>query len=88
MLSAMQRRWWVLVLRGLFSIIFGILVIVWPGLALSSLILLVAAYFLVDGVVNVVTSIQHRATNPQWLWGVWKVWSVCWQVLAHFYGPA
>ena len=70
MLSAMQRNWWVLALRGLFSIIFGILVIVWPGIALETLLLLVAAYFLVDGVVEIVTSIQQRATNPQWLWGV------------------
>jgi uncharacterized membrane protein HdeD (DUF308 family) len=53
-----------------FSIIFGVLVIIWPGIALSTLILLAGAYFVVDGVINVITSIQHRATNPQWLWGV------------------
>jgi|SRR5690606_19279077 uncharacterized membrane protein HdeD (DUF308 family) len=70
MLTAMQQNWWVLVLRGLLSIVFGILVLVWPGIALESLILLVAAYFLIDGVVEIITFIQRRAVNPQWLWGV------------------
>ncbi len=70
MLDAMQRNWWVLALRGVFSIIFGILVIVWPALALETLIILAGAYFLVDGVVEVVTAVKRRATNPHWLWGV------------------
>lgn len=70
MVDAMQRNWWVLVLRGVFSIVFGILVIVWPQIALETLIILAGAYFLIDGVVEIATAIQRRATNPHWLWGV------------------
>lgn len=70
MLDAMQRYWWVLPLRGLFSIIFGVLILILPEIALSTLIILAAAYFLVDGVVEIITAIQRRATNPHWLWSV------------------
>ena len=63
MVQSMQRNWWVLALRGLFAIIFGILVIVWPGLALSSLILLVGAYFFVDGVFSIVSSVRDWSSN-------------------------
>jgi uncharacterized membrane protein HdeD (DUF308 family) len=62
----MQRNWWVLALRGVLSIIFGILIIVWP----ASLILLAGVYFLVDGIVEIIMAVQHRATNPHWLWSV------------------
>jgi uncharacterized membrane protein HdeD (DUF308 family) len=34
MVESMQRNWWMLALRGGLAILFGILVIIWPGLAL------------------------------------------------------
>ena len=49
MLDLLARNWWLFVVRGAAAIIFGILAFVWPSLTLAVLVLLVAAYFLVDG---------------------------------------
>jgi uncharacterized membrane protein HdeD (DUF308 family) len=46
----LPRHWWVVALRGLAAIVFGILAFVLPGITLSVLILLFGAYAIVDGV--------------------------------------
>ena len=50
MLDALTRRWWVVALRGVAAVIFGILALVWPAITLGALVLLFGAYALVDGV--------------------------------------
>ncbi len=64
--SLMVRHWWALVLRGILAVIFGILVIAWPGIALTSLVLVVGAYFFVDGVFAVAGSLTHREHYQHW----------------------
>ena len=34
MLGLISKYWWVMLLRGVFAIVFGIIAIVWPGLTL------------------------------------------------------
>ena len=48
MLAFMARNWWVLLIRGILAIVFGVLAFLWPGLALGSLVLLFGAYALLD----------------------------------------
>ena len=68
MLSLLSRRWWLVGLRGLFAVIFGVLAFVWPGITLMALVLLFAAYALVDGVLAIFTAIGGReAGRPRWL---------------------
>jgi uncharacterized membrane protein HdeD (DUF308 family) len=50
MLDALTQRWWVVALRGVAAVIFGILALVWPAITLGALVLLFGAYALVDGV--------------------------------------
>ena len=45
------HHWWVLLLRGLASIVFGVLAFAWPGITLVSLVILYGAYCFVDGIV-------------------------------------
>jgi uncharacterized membrane protein HdeD (DUF308 family) len=50
MLHAIARNWWMLFLRGLCAVIFGILAFAWPGITLASLILIFGVYAIIDGV--------------------------------------
>ncbi len=48
-MTSLARNWWLLVLRGVAAIVFGILTVVWPGASLATLVLLFGAYSLVEG---------------------------------------
>jgi uncharacterized membrane protein HdeD (DUF308 family) len=61
-----KRAWWVFLLGGIASVIFGILAFINPAIALAVLALYFAAWVLVDGVVNIVGAIQHRE-NDGWV---------------------
>ena len=67
MLTLLSRNWWLVALRGVFAILFGLLTLVFPTIALSSLVLLFGAYAIVDGVAAVWSSIQHRSEQGWWI---------------------
>ncbi len=50
MITNLSHNWWVLVLRGVAAIIFGILAYIWPGLTFTVLVLFFGAYALWDGI--------------------------------------
>jgi uncharacterized membrane protein HdeD (DUF308 family) len=54
MLHTLVSHWWVLALRGLVAVLFGLLTFLVPGITLVTLVLLFGAYALVDGIFNVV----------------------------------
>ncbi|MCX6094012.1 MAG: DUF308 domain-containing protein, partial [Candidatus Bipolaricaulota bacterium] len=66
--------WWVLLLRGLIAIAFGVFVWVYPGLSLATLVLLFGSYCLADGVLGVWSAIkgrkEHAAGGGLLLWGL------------------
>lgn len=68
MLSMMAANWWVILLRGIAGIIFGIIAILNPAIAIEALITVFAAYVLVDGVLTIIAAIRHR-DEPRW-WAV------------------
>ena len=45
----MLSHWWVLLLRGVLAILFGIAAYAWPGMTLVTLLTLFGAFALVDG---------------------------------------
>ena len=47
----MQHHWWGFVLRGILAILFGVLTLFLPGLALASLIFLFGIYAIAQGAV-------------------------------------
>src|SRR6185369_15849033 len=62
----LSRFWWLLLLRGVLAIGFGICAFAWPGLTLVTLVTLFAAYAFVDGVFNVIHAISHRREIEHW----------------------
>jgi uncharacterized membrane protein HdeD (DUF308 family) len=61
-----RNYWWLMGLRGLLAVAFGVIAIVWPHVTLLVLVLLFGAYVLVDGVVAVIVSLQERKNFRQW----------------------
>ena len=66
LVHAMARNWWLLLLRGIAAIIFGVLAIAWPGITLLTLIMFYGAYALVDGVLAILAAIMGGAPAPRW----------------------
>lgn len=66
MLHALARNWWLILLRGICAILFGVLTFAWPGISLVTLILLYGAYALVDGVFALWAAITGGAPAPRW----------------------
>jgi uncharacterized membrane protein HdeD (DUF308 family) len=61
-----RHYWWLVAIRGLLAVLFGLAAIVWPGLTLFVLVILFGAYALVDGVMAVIVSFQERKNVRQW----------------------
>src|SRR6516162_4540664 len=66
MLHALAKHWWVLLLRGICAILFGVLTFVWPGITLLTLVLLYGAYALADGVLALAEAVMGGAPAPRW----------------------
>jgi uncharacterized membrane protein HdeD (DUF308 family) len=68
LLHALADSWWLLLLRGVAAIAFGILAFIWPGLTLLTLALLWGAYALVDGILALGAAIFGKASHmaPRW----------------------
>ena len=67
MLHALAKCWWLLLLRGIAAIIFGVLAFIWPGLTLVTLVLLYGAFALVDGVLSLIAAFTGGAKPvPTW----------------------
>ena len=62
-----RRAWWVFLVSGIASVVFGVLAFVNPLVALFVLAMFFAAYLLVDGVSNIVGSFQNRGKDGWWI---------------------
>jgi uncharacterized membrane protein HdeD (DUF308 family) len=55
-----DRRWWVLLLLGLFSVAAGIIAVLYPALTMLALIVLLGANALVTGVFDIIVALRVR----------------------------
>jgi uncharacterized membrane protein HdeD (DUF308 family) len=59
------------IVLGVVSILFGIVVLVSPGMSLEILVILVGIWAIVIGILQIISSIGHRAVpNSGWVWGM------------------
>lgn len=67
MLHAMAKGWWLVLLRGIAAIVFGVLAFAWPGVTLVTLVLFYGAFALVDGVLALAAAFTGRGKPaPTW----------------------
>jgi uncharacterized membrane protein HdeD (DUF308 family) len=66
LLHALAKNWWLILLRGICAILFGVLAFAWPGVTLVTLVVLYGAFALVDGVLAVAAAITGGAAAPRW----------------------
>jgi len=64
--SILHRSWWLLLLRGLAAIAFGLLVWFRPGISLALLLLMFGIYTLVDGALSIWAAISGRGDHEHW----------------------
>jgi uncharacterized membrane protein HdeD (DUF308 family) len=64
--DTLVRNWWVVLLRGLAGILFGIITFISPDISLAALVLVFGAYALADGVLAIVSAIRWRGEIDRW----------------------
>src|SRR3984957_3359444 len=64
--QTLARNWWLGALRGCVPLIFGIIAILLPGVTIAALVLLFAAYMLVDGVFAIIAGVRAARRHERW----------------------
>ena len=67
--SAAKAVWWLVLLRGIFMVMFGFVALVSPGIALLTLVWLFGFYAILDGVAAIMIGIRTRG-EPHWVWTI------------------
>lgn len=66
MVTQLARNWWVVALRGVLGILFGVMAFLWPGITLAVLVIFFGAYALVDGIFALVAGATSAGENERW----------------------
>jgi uncharacterized membrane protein HdeD (DUF308 family) len=67
--SAARTVWWLVMVRAILTIVFGLVALVSPGMALLALVWVIGFYYLLDGVTAIGIAIRTRG-EPHWGWTV------------------
>ena len=66
MTETLMRSWWMLAVRGVIAIAFGVLAIMFPALTPGWLVALFAAFSLLSGAIWIFGATRNRKTDEQW----------------------
>jgi uncharacterized membrane protein HdeD (DUF308 family) len=64
--AILVRNWWLIALRGLVGVIFGLVALILPFATILALVLLFSAYMIVDGVFSVAAAIRVARQGDRW----------------------
>ena len=65
-ITSISEHWWILLLRGIIAVLFGLAIFAMPRLTLVLFILLFGAFALADGILLVVNSLMNKQTSGNW----------------------
>jgi uncharacterized membrane protein HdeD (DUF308 family) len=60
--------WWLVLLRGILAVLFGLFALFAPATALLALVFVFGAYAVLDGITAIVAGVRHRREEPHWVW--------------------
>lgn len=66
MSAVLARNWWALAIRGVLGIAVGLIALVLPAATMLALVLLFAAYMLVDGVFAIIAAVRAARQHERW----------------------
>lgn len=66
--KAAKAIWWLVLIRGILAIVFGVIALIHPGVAFVALVYTFAAFAFVDGIANVVHAVRVRDRDRRWGW--------------------
>jgi uncharacterized membrane protein HdeD (DUF308 family) len=86
-LGKLAENWWLLLLRGLAAIAFGVIAFFWPGITLVALTYLWGAYAIADGVIAIGAAFNASGgdAGPRWWLGLSGVVSILAGIVAFAY---
>ncbi|MEY2538486.1 MAG: hypothetical protein QOG67_2226 [Verrucomicrobiota bacterium] len=61
----LARNWWLVLLRGIAAILFGVLAFVWPAITLFALVFLFGAYALATGILSLTLAYKAPKGYPR-----------------------
>jgi uncharacterized membrane protein HdeD (DUF308 family) len=62
----LSRNWWLVVVRGILAILFGVVAFFWPGLTWLVLVLMFGVYAMVDGVFAIWSGVVRSRYSSRW----------------------
>jgi len=66
MSEVLAQRWWAVGLRGILAIIFGLICLLTPGIAVGAFVIVFAAYMFVDGVFAIISGLRAARSGESW----------------------
>jgi uncharacterized membrane protein HdeD (DUF308 family) len=64
--AILARNWWLLALRGIVGILFGLVALILPFATVLALVLLFSAYMIVDGVFSIAAAVRAARQHDRW----------------------
>ena len=68
MSALLAENWWAIALRGALAIAFGLIGLLLPEVTLLALVLLFAAYMLLDGILAIIAGVRAARRHDRWGW--------------------
>jgi uncharacterized membrane protein HdeD (DUF308 family) len=64
----LRQNWWMIAIRGVLGVIFGLIALFLPGITMLSLVIVFAAYMLVDGAFCTYAAFKAMRQREKWGW--------------------
>ncbi|MFD1536657.1 HdeD family acid-resistance protein [Nonomuraea guangzhouensis] len=66
-MEQIAHTWWLVLIRGILAVIFGILALIWPAITLYVLVIFFGAYAIVSGIFSLFAGFRHDVKSRAWL---------------------